>query len=60
MLVLPIFTIFMMVCTLICASWMRSGKGEKDPSFHAKLSVSTLMFCALTIMLYLFDIDIGF
>jgi Mg2+ and Co2+ transporter CorA len=51
--ILSIFTLVLLVSTLICGLWMKFGQGEKDVGFHMMLSLSTVIFSIITISLYL-------
>lgn len=46
-------SIILIACTLLCGLWMKFGPGEKDTNFHAMLSIATLLFSLVTIILYM-------
>jgi len=58
--ILGIISIILIACTLICGLWMKYGPVanavEKDTNFHAMLSIGTLLFCLVTIIIYMIKI----
>lgn len=54
-----IIAIILIACTMLCGLWMKFGPGEKDANFHAVLSIGTLLFCLVTIVIYMFHIKAG-
>jgi hypothetical protein len=53
MIILGWISIILIACTLLCGLWMLFSSGEKDAKFHAILSISTIVFCLITIILYM-------
>ncbi|QKN24411.1 hypothetical protein [Caproicibacterium lactatifermentans] len=49
-----IISILLIACAMLCGLWMKFGPGEKDASFHGLLSIGTLVFCLVTIILFMF------
>lgn len=46
-------SIILIACALICGLWMKFTPGEKDTRFHATLSIITILFCLITIVVYM-------
>ena len=54
--ILGIISIILIACAMLCGLWLKFAPGEKDANFHAKLSIGTLLFCLVTIILYMVKI----
>jgi Mg2+ and Co2+ transporter CorA len=54
--VLGWISIILIACTLLCGLWMKFAPGEKDVNFHVILSISTILVCLITIILYMIKI----
>ena len=57
--ILGVISIILIACAMLCGLWMKFGpvvSGEKDTNFHAMLSIGTLLFCLVTIILYMIKI----
>ena len=54
--ILGIISIILIACAMLCGLWLKFAPGEKDANFHAMLSIGTLLFCLVTIILYMVKI----
>jgi cytochrome b561 len=50
-------SIILIACSMLCGLWLkyapRSENFQEGVNFHAMLSISTLLICLLTIILYM-------
>lgn len=52
--IMGIISILLIACAMLCGLWMKFAPGEKDANFHGLLSIGTLVFCLVTIVLFMF------
>lgn len=51
--ILGMVSIIAISCTLLCGLWMKFGPGVKNTTFHATLSIGTILLCLVTIIAYM-------
>lgn len=54
--IMGVISIILIACSMLCGLWMKFGPGEKDGNFHMMLSIATMLFCLVTIILFMFKI----
>jgi len=58
--ILGIISIILIACAMLCGLWLkfapRPDNFQEGANFHAMLSIGTLLFCLVTIILYMIKI----